>query len=166
MSSHIPREACKSFLNDKQYDLDWVRASKLGKYSEIYRQYNQRKGYVRISSGADWYFELRHDSDYSIAIWQMNLSPENTDVLKNLTHAIFVSMISDNTIFSEEPVNLKHFIDTQDFSKQELLDLIHLTLEIKAADKVGATPKLLQDASLAMILRNLQREHAYHLRLL
>ena len=64
---------------------------------------------------------------------------------------MFVSMISDNTIFSEGRVNLKHFIDTQDFSKQELLDLIHLTLEIKAADKAGATPKLLQDASLAMI---------------
>lgn len=46
---------------------------------------------------------------------------------------------------------LRHFLDTQDFSKQELLALIELTKEIKRADKDGATPRLLQDASLAMI---------------
>ena len=46
---------------------------------------------------------------------------------------------------------LRHFIDTQDFSKQELLEMIELTRRIKAADKQGCTPKLLQDASLAMI---------------
>jgi putrescine carbamoyltransferase len=46
---------------------------------------------------------------------------------------------------------LRHFIDTQDFSKQELLEIIGLTRRIKAADKQGCTPKLLQDASLAMI---------------
>jgi putrescine carbamoyltransferase len=46
---------------------------------------------------------------------------------------------------------LKHFIDTQDFSKAELLDIIELTRLIKAADKQGCTPKLLADASLAMI---------------
>jgi len=46
---------------------------------------------------------------------------------------------------------LRHFIDTQDFSKAELLDMIELTRRIKAADKQGCTPKLLQDASLAMI---------------
>lgn len=48
-------------------------------------------------------------------------------------------------------MTVKHFIETQDFSKQELLDIIQLTRLIKAADKQGATPKLLQDASLAMI---------------
>lgn len=48
-------------------------------------------------------------------------------------------------------MELKHFIDTQDFSKEELLDLIELTRLIKAADKQGCTPKLLQDATLAMI---------------
>ncbi len=48
-------------------------------------------------------------------------------------------------------MTLKHFIDTQDFSKQELLDIIHLTRLIKAAEKQGCTPKLLADASLAMI---------------
>ena len=46
---------------------------------------------------------------------------------------------------------LRHFIDTQDFTKQELLDIIALTRRIKAADRQGCTPKLLQDASLAMI---------------
>jgi putrescine carbamoyltransferase len=46
---------------------------------------------------------------------------------------------------------IKHFIDTQDFTKEELLDLIQLTRMIKAADKQGCTPKLLKDASLAMI---------------
>jgi putrescine carbamoyltransferase len=45
----------------------------------------------------------------------------------------------------------KHFIDTQDFTKPELLDMIELTRLIKAADKQGCTPKLLADASLAMI---------------
>ena len=48
-------------------------------------------------------------------------------------------------------MTLRHFIDTQDFTKQELLDMITLTRVIKAADKQGCTPKLLQDASLAMI---------------
>ncbi len=46
---------------------------------------------------------------------------------------------------------LKHFIDTQDFSKSELMDIIELTRLIKAADIQGCTPKLLADASLAMI---------------
>jgi putrescine carbamoyltransferase len=46
---------------------------------------------------------------------------------------------------------LRHFIDTQDFTKKELLDIIELTRRIKAADKQGCTPRLLQDASLAMI---------------
>ena len=48
-------------------------------------------------------------------------------------------------------MNLRHFIDTQDFTRQELLDIISLTRKIKAADQQGCTPKLLQDASLAMI---------------
>lgn len=48
-------------------------------------------------------------------------------------------------------MELKHFIDTQDFTKKELLDLIELIRLIKAADKQGATPKLLEGASLAML---------------
>jgi putrescine carbamoyltransferase len=48
-------------------------------------------------------------------------------------------------------MQIKHFIDTQDFSKDELLEMITLTRMIKEADRQGATPKLLQDASLAMI---------------
>jgi len=51
----------------------------------------------------------------------------------------------------EQKVTLKHFIDTQDFSKTELLKIIELTHLIKAADKRGFTPKLLEGASLAMI---------------
>lgn len=47
--------------------------------------------------------------------------------------------------------SVKHFIDTEDFSKDELLKIIELTRLIKAADKQGCTPKLLQDATLAMI---------------
>src|SRR5512136_839326 len=46
---------------------------------------------------------------------------------------------------------LQHFLDTQDFTKQELLDMIELIRLIKEADKQGATPKLLQDATLAML---------------
>jgi putrescine carbamoyltransferase len=48
-------------------------------------------------------------------------------------------------------MTLKHFVETQDFTKEELLDMIETTRMIKAADKQGCTPRLLQDASLAMI---------------
>jgi putrescine carbamoyltransferase len=48
-------------------------------------------------------------------------------------------------------MTVRHFIDTQDFSKKELLDIIELSRKIKAADKQGCTPKLLEGASLAMI---------------
>jgi putrescine carbamoyltransferase len=48
-------------------------------------------------------------------------------------------------------MKLRHFIDTQDFSKEELLEMIQLTRMIKEADKQGCTLKLLQDATLAMI---------------
>jgi putrescine carbamoyltransferase len=48
-------------------------------------------------------------------------------------------------------MNVRHFLDTQDFTKAELLELIELTRMIKEADQQGYTPKLLQDASLAMI---------------
>ena len=48
-------------------------------------------------------------------------------------------------------MTVKHFIDTEDFSKEELLKIIELTRLIKAADREGCTPKLLQDATLAMI---------------
>jgi putrescine carbamoyltransferase len=48
-------------------------------------------------------------------------------------------------------MDLRHFIDTQDFSKAELLELIELTRLIKCASMQGATPRLLKDASLAMI---------------
>lgn len=48
-------------------------------------------------------------------------------------------------------MTLRHFIDTQDFSRQELLGMIELVRLIKEADKQGATPKLLQDATLAML---------------
>ena len=48
-------------------------------------------------------------------------------------------------------MQLKHFIETQDFTKEELLDMIETTRAIKQADKQGCTPRLLQDASLAMI---------------
>jgi putrescine carbamoyltransferase len=48
-------------------------------------------------------------------------------------------------------MELRHFIDTQDFSKLELLEMIELTRLIKVADTQGCKPKLLADASLAMI---------------
>ncbi|NPV85023.1 MAG: putrescine carbamoyltransferase [Anaerolineae bacterium] len=46
---------------------------------------------------------------------------------------------------------LTHFIDTQDFSKDELLKIIQLIRIIKEADKQSCTPKLLEGASLAML---------------
>src|SRR5512142_59390 len=48
-------------------------------------------------------------------------------------------------------MSVRHFVDTQDFSKQELLDIIELACQIKAADRQGCTPRLLDGASLAMI---------------
>ena len=45
----------------------------------------------------------------------------------------------------------RHFLDTQDFTKKELLDLIELIRLIKEADRQGATPRLLPEASLAML---------------
>ena len=46
---------------------------------------------------------------------------------------------------------LKHFIHIQDFSKQELLDIIDLIRRIKAADTDGVQLDLLAGASLAML---------------
>jgi putrescine carbamoyltransferase len=51
----------------------------------------------------------------------------------------------------EADMTVRHFIDTQDFSKAELLQIIELTRKIKAADREGCTPRLLEGASLAMI---------------
>jgi putrescine carbamoyltransferase len=45
----------------------------------------------------------------------------------------------------------RHFIDTQDFSRDELLRIIELTRLLKEADRDGACPKLLAGASLGMI---------------
>jgi putrescine carbamoyltransferase len=46
---------------------------------------------------------------------------------------------------------IRHFLDTQDFAKSELLEIMELIEELKAADRVGACPQLLRGASLGMI---------------
>ncbi|MGV1047735.1 MAG: putrescine carbamoyltransferase [Solirubrobacterales bacterium] len=46
---------------------------------------------------------------------------------------------------------MRHFIDTQEFSREELAELIGLILLLKEADKAGALPHLLRDRSLGMI---------------
>lgn len=48
-------------------------------------------------------------------------------------------------------MEVRHFVDTQDFTKEELLGLLGLIRLIKDADRQGATPRLLPDASLALI---------------
>lgn len=48
-------------------------------------------------------------------------------------------------------MTLIHFIDTQDFTKQQLLGLLEIIRLLKEADRQGVRPKLLKDASLAMI---------------
>lgn len=48
-------------------------------------------------------------------------------------------------------MKLRHFIDTQDFTRFELLELMEFTARLKEADKAGACPRLLEGASLGML---------------
>jgi putrescine carbamoyltransferase len=48
-------------------------------------------------------------------------------------------------------MQVRHFIDTQDFSRAELLQIIELAARLKDADRAGACPRLLEGASLGML---------------
>lgn len=45
----------------------------------------------------------------------------------------------------------KHFLDTNDFGREELADLLDLILLLKEADRDGCVPELLRNRSLGMI---------------
>ena len=61
------------------------------------------------------------------------------------THAAALNAIGP------DHARLRHFIDTQDFSRTEILRIITLIGLLKTADREGACPKLLHGAALAMI---------------
>ena len=50
-------------------------------------------------------------------------------------------------------MSLKHLIDTQDFSKKEITEIIDLSLAIKKSIKMGHYPQLLKNKNLGMIFQ-------------
>jgi putrescine carbamoyltransferase len=52
---------------------------------------------------------------------------------------------------TDQALRPRHFIDTQEYSATELHDILKLIGVLKAADRAGAIPSLLQGASLGMI---------------